>query len=450
MSLLLDQLPEGFALGSEQLRSYLASDGWRLVRDFPETGTELWQVRTSERLNEQVILPNDPTFLDFKVRLSDAVQRICDVYGWDLGTLVRLIQNNRTDLFVMRAEQDTYMDSIPLKQAEQLIHGATKLLEAAAWATYSPRAVLSGRKPNSVKDYVADDLRMGHTQRGSFIITILSRIDDAAVQIAPEREVAGFSGPDVLTDYIEPDDEVGPPAAAEQYASPTDPSLMTEGGEEAQRYIADSAGPPNASERFLVAPFQRRVLTTLAAATFAAEALAKSNILSAPAIERAVNQGVSAQLCQSLVSMTRFEGLRQLDLSFNWATLPRIVAPELAKVEFNRDAIAGLERLPDRFKAEKSVDGPQTITITGRVTRLEQAERRDPNIPDGYIESEVATVAGVIGRREQRAVRVDLEERIRDAFIRAYDRRQTVAVSGVIARDTKGYKLTGDVTIDDR
>jgi hypothetical protein len=412
VSLLIDQVPEDADVGPSQLKAYLMSAGWNLIRADSESASELWEAEDGSPYRSQVILPVDPTFVDYRRRLSDSLQRLCDVYGWDLSQLLRSVQAVRSDMLFIRADQTTRFDSIPLRQAEQLIHGTVQMLQAAAWSTVSPRASLSGRKPNVVTQFLDDDLRMGHTQRGSFVLTVLTRVDDE-VEVATSHDL-------LSADEVE---EAVVPAVGE--SAPRDVS----GHEET---------------RFMLPPFQRRVMSTLATGLEETKNLTESTSGSSR-MELAVGRGVSAQLCASLSEMTKHEGLRSLGMSFQWAPLPLFETPPVSLVSIGRDNIDALNSLTERFRAQERNPNSR-VTIYGRVVRL---ERTDPKQGEDAVTEAIVTVVGVEGRKTRRQARIEVSGELHQIAIRSYERQRSISVTGELCREGQGYWLRGEVTVVD-
>jgi hypothetical protein len=427
VSLLIDQVPESAMVGPAELKAYLMTAGWNLVREDAASASELWEAEADGSQRVQVLLPLDPTFIDYRRRLSDSLQRLCDVYNWDLTQLLRSVQAIRSDLIFIRADQSTRFDSIPLRQAEQLIHGTVQMLQAAAWSTVSPRASLVGRKPEAVRQFLEEDLRMGHTQRGSFILTVLSRVDEPT-------EVKSETAPQLIAIKNEPTPEenedlvrlAATPSAVDMTEKKLDASLQRE------------------ETQFVLPPFQRRVVSTLATSLEETKNLTETDF-SSGRMELSVGRGVSAQLCESLSEMTKYEGLRGLEISFQWAPLRAFVHPQISSVSIDRDNIGELDELKERFRAREEKPDSR-VTIYGRVIRLERATP-EYRVKSGREDIEaIVTIAGVVGRKTPRQARVDVSGEFHQIAIRSYERQQLITATGELRRETSGYWLRGDIS----
>lgn len=368
--------------------AFLGASGWTVQSS--NDAREVWTLSEGLSTVARLLLPVDPTFVDYDVRMHEALVRLCKFTGWDLQDLTTNIQSIRSDILYIRADQYTQDGTIPLRQARELIDGAYSLLESAARAALDPRPRYQGRKPVAVTNFVEDDIRMGHTQRGSFVITVMTRLDEAEeIPLTPDEQATATNGVDVQDDSLE---------------------------------LYESVRIP---------PFQRQVMTTLASA------LEETADLAATAdfgnLDRAISLGVSANLCNSLSQMTQFDGLRALDLSFRWS--PREPDhPELeSPVSLNRDRIPRLDQISERLTRAPE---PVNASIFGQVTRLERGEEDDEGI---------VTVAGYLGRSQRRSVRLYLSGNDYDYAIRAHRSRTPVTVAGTLERRGASYWMANPV-----
>lgn len=352
MTNVLDDLPSDMTPTPGAVGTYLGVSGWELEQ--ATAAAETWLLTERGRPRARVLLPIDSSYVDFSKRFNEALRRLCIVYDWDSFQLANQIMSSRSDLLRIRADQLIRYDSIPLKQAEQLLTGAVGLMTAAARATVEPRPAYSGRPPGLVSNFIEDDVRMGHTQRGSFVITVITSLAEDDV-IPPSEEDAGG-------DLRESE---APPA------------------------------PRAAHEPLVVPPFQRRVTSTLANALRETAQLASEDrpVASSSAIDR----GVNAQLCESLVAMTKFQGLRALDLGFRWAPAEAISPPEVSHVSFDRDHVEPLKVMTNKLKERQS---SARLTVLGRVIKLERSEGFDAE------NEAVITLRAVVEKKRQRQVRL--------------------------------------------
>ena len=170
-----DPLPQEL-ISPNSVATYLAASGWELVLSDPSK--MVWHLQEGRSRRVSVMLPLDRTYVDYSDRFDEALNKLCQVHNWGIEQLVSDILQSRSDLLLIRADQATLNDSIPILQAKQLLSGSVDMLIAAARATVSPRASFRGNYPESTRDFLNQDVRMGHTRRGSFILTVLTSLTD--------------------------------------------------------------------------------------------------------------------------------------------------------------------------------------------------------------------------------------------------------------------------------
>ncbi|OHV45414.1 hypothetical protein [Pseudofrankia sp. BMG5.36] len=402
--------PEDWDISPQSIASFLGTSGWTLQN--ADEAKEIWGLSENGSPRARLLLPLDPTYIDYDIRFQEAVERLCRVFDWDVEELTANVLSARTDVVLIRTDQAMQDESIPLVQARDVISGAVDMMEAAARASLEPRAQYVGQRPNAVRDFVDGDVRMGHTQRGSFVVTVLTRLAE---------------------DDVIHTDEFGDAAEAprsQRGRAWTVPAARAGNG--IRQY---AQGPSGGPAMVRIPPFQRRVMATLALALSETRDLSLRQTADAD-LDLAVSRGVSANLCESLLTMTRFEGLRALDVSFRWAPAEAVPPPTVNQVVFDRDVIAGigaigrsLRRAPEKVKS----------TIYGRVTRLERGEDDD----DG-----VVTISGVVGRSTRRTVRIPVRGEQYDLAIVAHRQRQPVTVTGELRKVKNTYTFDGPVVIE--
>ncbi|MEO3862218.1 hypothetical protein [Acrocarpospora sp. B8E8] len=309
-------------LSPAAIEAFLEVSGWAQtdVRD------GLFSIWENVLADASLMLPYDRSYHDFSARLADALATIADVYGiGNQEDLALEIASARSDILLLRTDQQTLDGSIPLSEAQELLNGVSQMLTAAACSAIRPRASNPGRRPDAVKEFLAEEVRMGHTLRGSFVLTILARHVDTRSEELPE---------------------------------------------------------PDADDQAVIGTYTRRVMTTLATGLAAARDLLADG--SEAELDDAVQRGASAELIDSLEKMSQQPGVRALDMSFRWS--PSQPPPEgtLSRVILPRPSPARLERVQESLRGRPVVEQDDVL---GQVIRLERAEGQDEGIVvvDGYL-----------------------------------------------------------------
>jgi hypothetical protein len=174
--------------------------------------------------------------------------------------VLRDIHGSSADLIRLELSGPAVIDdSLALPQGAVAFARAHELMLAAACAAVEPRAVYATRKPAQAIEYVSR-LRLGQTEPGSYVVTILS-------PVSPSLDQAGGAGGEL------PD------------------------------------------------PFERRVTTTLARATAAARDAAEvagSTGALQPFLD-ATRLGVSANLCDAIAGLVTETGADALAVKLRWS-----------------------------------------------------------------------------------------------------------------------------------
>ncbi|WP_083419636.1 hypothetical protein [Pseudofrankia sp. BMG5.36] len=318
------------------------------------------------------------------------------------------------DVLHLRLEPDDAVAGVSLGQARALFAGVARLLQAAAMAAIGPASRFAGRRPDAVKAFVEQDVRFVHAEADSPLLAVYTRLDD------------------------------GPLPGADRGRG------------------APAAWPSGAR----LAPFQRRVGTTLAGALvevteairdhhtarrlpFAEPADDPAGPLAVPAAglgpaggtatEAApsplVLRGVSVDLCDALLGMVTAPRVRRMELAFYWAPRAGLDTPAVVRVALRRDDAEALLRL--RAVLAALSERPRTA-VYGQVTRLDRGEADDGGI---------ATIRGVVGRSTPRTVQVTVSGPEYDDAIRAYRTREPVVATGRLRRHGGVHILTGHFAV---
>lgn len=97
--------------------------------------------------------------------------------------------------------------------------------------------------------------------------------------------------------------------------------------------------------------FDRRVTATMSRALGVLEEMAGTDRVPTPSeITDSIGEGVSYELCQALSKVVNSEAVDSLDITFNWSRVAAAPAGTPLEVEFNREAVAIVERVSDQLK----------------------------------------------------------------------------------------------------
>jgi hypothetical protein len=182
------------------------------------------------------------------------------------------------------------------------------MLQAAATTTADPAHSHRGRRPARVTEFLEEDVRLGHTKRGSFVFTVVTRLG-------------------------------GPP----------------EGGAVAG---VEAGG----------APFPRQVMETLARGLESTRALAAEE--DTRPLESPAEFGLSASLVESLEEVSQPDGLWAVDLSFQWAAAEEPPAVGRKPIVLDRAIMSALPRVRERLiRREKPLHRETLIGLVKSLAR---------------------------------------------------------------------------------
>jgi hypothetical protein len=302
-------------LSPSAVSQFLAAHDWELESRQPQV-REVWRLPgAGGTLAGRIMVPLATTYVDFSQRFQETLESLGYIHDWDAQELHERIIGTRADLFFVRLDQVMTDGTIPFHQAEKTIEALYKMMRAAATTAASPSHPHRGRLPAGVSDFLDEDVRLGHTRRGSFVFTIVTRLGDV--------------------DYSAQEAEEAP--------------------------INDS-----------VERFPRRVMETLARGLETTERLTRQ--WDERTMESPENQGVSASLIESLEDMSA-PHLRSLDLSFEWAAAAPRPDVGLATIKLDRDVMAELPRVRERLVRRE--EPPRETTLVGLVKGLSRDDAPD-------------------------------------------------------------------------
>ena len=270
------------------------SDGARLA--VTKAHADVLDVGGTGRCDARAAVPAVvPCPQDFEERLQEFVSALARIQDEDRDALVTNLRYATADLVRVRLVGTVGRGELPIGDGADLFEGAREMMLAAACATVSTRPNFGPRKPRQALDYL-DQVRLGQTERGSYVVTVIS--------------------------------DVAPP--------------------EQQHLVPDDAA-------VIDVPFERHVTTKLVGALSAAHGAATSILTQQSgygAFDEAVEAGVSANLCDAIVTMGAEQAAAHVEVSMEWASsrppapgVPSSVAFEAASLPVIKQAVAHLREL---------------------------------------------------------------------------------------------------------
>ena len=292
-----------FAVSPVALSAYARSAGWVKVDTFGDHS----DVYAADGLPE-IILPRTQNLADYAIVTSQLIEIFARADETDEISLYRVLVTADRDVIRVRAASD-HDGSVTVNDGINLVAGARDMLLAAACSLQSPRPLYRAGANKEASEYMRR-VRLGQTEQGSFVVTLLSPV------VPPPTQPPLFPDPDL-------DD----------------------------------------------APLERRVTRRLAEALIATRK-ATERIVGGDtaAFTDAVDHGASANLCEALAQLV--EPFPSLDVSLIWScTLPQKTLQEV--VRFTQDDAPILSEAARSFRNRAPIlDG----RVCGSVQRLTREE----------------------------------------------------------------------------
>ncbi len=328
-----------------------------------------------------IILPNTKELADYASVVSGLIETFAESAEQDRMTVYRDLVTADRDAVRVRAVDLDERDrdgSLPIGAGADLVCAARDLVLAAACALDNPRPIYRMGANREAADYLRR-VRLGQTEQGSFVVTLLSPVVPPPIRTTPDSK---RRPPDV-----------------------------------------------EASEE----PIARRVTARLAGALAAARrATDDAGCGEQRAFSSAVRDGVSANLCDALATLT--ETLSRVDIGVVWArTYPR---NEIGRAV--RFAAHDAPILREAGRAFRSREPRPGVTLVGLVQRLE----RDDTAADGMV-----TLRTSLDGRNQ-SVGALLRQSDYHRAIQAHRKKAPLVVRGDLERAGRRWRLL-DPSIED-
>lgn len=349
------------AVSPAALSAYARTLGWR--RDEP------WQdvadVYVGDGLPE-ILVPITSAIGDFASAVAALIDTFSNVTGQDQLSVFRDLITADRDIIRVKAVDSDHNGSLTVNAGADLVCGARNLILAAACSLYDPKPLYRTGSHKIANDYLRG-VRLGQTEHGSFAITLMSPV-------------------------------VSPPIKM----SKTD-----------ARGLEDL-------------PLERRVTYRLAEALAAArQATDNTNRGLEDAFQNAVGQGVSANLCESLVTLTK--ALSRFEISIGWASTWLTDKPRAVE-RFSEHDEPILRQASQAYRSGLPIPGE---TLIGYVPRL----NREQHETGGTVTFH-AKVDGI-----HRSVSAFLPHDLYRQAMRAHDQKATVVLRGDLERTGERWHL---------
>ena len=295
------------ALRPRDVQHYLTSRGW--VTDPVESSTKAAVFQHPTSTDAEVVVPLRRDLGDYTSRMADVVQTLSAFENRPIWEVLQDLSTPPSDILRLRViAPEATLGSLPLDEGIQLLRGGRDALLASACSVKRPLA-FHPQKTLKDADAFIRGCKLGQTERGSFVATIIAPV---------------------------------PP--------------------EIQSLSSASEGIQDAGE-----PFARRVTTRLMASLgIVSEAVQTERM---DPIFDGIYEGVSANLCDALGQMRPPGDQSRLEIRMSWArSRPRLPTGIPQVVSFDRADFPTIEEA-GRHLRERAV--PRRERFVGKVIGLQ-------------------------------------------------------------------------------
>ena len=152
------------------LRAYRTAGGWRRIATFGERG----DVYALEGASSEIVAPSSSELGDYGTRVLQIADILGTVEDREPSTVLRDLSSAGVDLIRVAARDDGQR-SVPVDAGVTLVSMAREALLAAACAADRPQRAYRAGGNRKATDYLKT-VRLGHTESGSYVITLLSPV----------------------------------------------------------------------------------------------------------------------------------------------------------------------------------------------------------------------------------------------------------------------------------
>jgi hypothetical protein len=158
-----------------QVEAYLEKHGWQR-KSYIDQKASVWTIADDSEEKAEVLLPLDTSFRDYIFRISDILQTLETIEHRSQFDIYKNLIESLSDIIRIRLTHNSFDDgTVPLNNGYNLFRHAREMMLSAACATVESKKHYEKKKPSEANEYLKQ-ARFGQTQKGSFILTIISPI----------------------------------------------------------------------------------------------------------------------------------------------------------------------------------------------------------------------------------------------------------------------------------
>jgi hypothetical protein len=171
------------ALTPAALSAYARAEGWRRTEKFGEH-SDVYALHGSPEL----IIPGIESLGDYASVVSSIIGVLAKVEGRDELQVYRDLVGADRDVIRVTAQEAEDDGSVRIDAGVEIVLQARDMLLSAACAAKDPRPTYRAGKIKEASDYM-DRVRLGQTEHGSFVVTLLAPVPPALTPQPSQAEL---------------------------------------------------------------------------------------------------------------------------------------------------------------------------------------------------------------------------------------------------------------------
>jgi hypothetical protein len=307
------------ALRPEDVQLYLGSRGWR--KDTAASTPKATVYRFPDEPDSEVVLPSTRDLGDYALRMGDVAEMLAAVEQRSIREVLVDLSGPPADIVRLGIlASEASLGTLPLEEGIRLVQGGRDMLLAAACSAHHAQPFYPRQSFKEATDFLST-CRLGQTERGSFVATIIA-------PVAPLIE---------------------------------------------QRSLFDDGHPTNIATE----PYARRVTWRLMTALHVIQDSIRTGTHNG--ILQGIEDGVSANLCDAIESVKPPGDQSSLQIRISWARSRPNVPPAIPqKIVFSQAAFPIIEEASRQLRERGTpslnrVEG-YVVSLRGETTLLEGFE----------------------------------------------------------------------------
>jgi hypothetical protein len=164
------------AISPTALRAYVVYEGWQRLESFGHF-SEVY-VRSDNGRKNELVIPASTEIADYASAIGDAIRFISKFEDRDEIAIYGDLTRADRDVVRVRAPEAADDGSIVVDHGVEIVQRARDLLASGACAALDPRRAYHLGKVQQAEDYMRR-VRLGQTEHGSFIVTLLTPMPPA-------------------------------------------------------------------------------------------------------------------------------------------------------------------------------------------------------------------------------------------------------------------------------